>query len=369
MIIDKKTIIMVDDNLSNLTIGANALDPYYNLITLNSGARLLKALEKISPDLILLDVNMPDMNGFETISFLKRKKEYYHIPVIFLTAKSDSDSELEGLSLGAVDYIAKPFTPPLLLKRIELHMLIESQRAELLRQQKVLIAQKNELERFNANLQERVNEKTRTVLELQNTLLGTMANLVERRDNDTGNHIERTQNYLRILLNALWVNDAYWDEVNTWDIELLLQSAQLHDVGKISIDDSILRKPGKLTTEEYDKIKEHTEIGTKIIENIEVKASRQAFLEQARMLALTHHEKWDGSGYPRSLKGEEIPLQGRLMAIADVYDALISDRPYKEAFSHEHAVEIIKSESGSHFDPALVEIFLSVADKFKEAAN
>ncbi|MCL2873468.1 MAG: response regulator [Defluviitaleaceae bacterium] len=362
MNINKRTIIMVDDNISNLTIGANALEHYCNLITMNSGDRLLKALEKKIPDLILLDVDMPGLSGFEIIKLIKEQKKYANIPIIFLTAKNDSTSELEGLSLGAIDYITKPFSPPLLLKRIELHLLLESQKEEL-------IEQKQELEKFNENLQEMVDEKTKTVFELQNTILGTIANLVERRDDTTGGHVERTQSYLRILLNVLYKHNAYWDEVSTWDIELLLQSAQLHDVGKISIDDSILRKPGKLTQEEFEKIKEHTEIGQRIIEGIEIRTSHRAFLEQAKILAVTHHEKWDGSGYPNSLKGEEIPLQGRLMAIADVYDALISDRPYKKAFTHAQAVEIIKKDSGTHFDPSLVELFLSVSNEFEQVSK
>jgi len=359
---DKKIVIIVDDQITNLAIGVNALESHYGVITLDSGARLLKALERRIPDLILLDVDMPEMNGFETITKIKANKEYSQIPVIFLTAKSDSVSELEGLSLGAVDYITKPFSPPLLLKRIELHLLLESQKRELMQQ-------KQELVNFNENLQQMVEEKTKTVVELQSTILSTMADLVESRDSVTGNHIERTQSYLRILLNALWKSNTHIDEISTWDVELLLQSAQLHDIGKISIDDNILRKPGKLTDEEFDKIKEHTEIGQKIIEGIETKTSNQAFLEQAKILAFTHHEKWDGSGYPCALKGEDIPLQGRLMAIADVYDALISDRPYKRAMTHEQAVETIKKDSGTHFDPHLVELFLSVADEFDRVSK
>ena len=354
---DKKTIIMVDDNISNLTIGANVLEGSYNLITLSSGKLLLRALEKRRPELILIDIEMPEMSGFDTIKAVKNNPETSTIPVIFLTAKADSESELKGLSLGALDYITKPFSPPLLLKRIELHLLLQAQKRELREKQQ-------ELESFNANLQKMVNEKAKTVTELQNTILGTMANLVESRDCVTGGHIERTQHYLRILLNATLISDEYKDETSNWDIELLLQSAQLHDVGKIAIDDNILRKPGKLTEEEFTKIKEHAEVGKQIIEGIEAKTSNNDFLKQAKILAYTHHEKWNGSGYPNALTGSDIPLQGRLMAIADVYDALVSDRPYKKAMPHEQAVDIIKSESGTHFDPGLVELFLSVADKF-----
>jgi len=365
----KQLIIMVDDNVTNLTLGANTLDPYYDVMTLSSGFMLLKALEKKTPDLILLDIEMPEMDGFETIAKVKEKKENANIPIIFLTARVDIDSELEGLSLGARDYITKPFSPPLLLKRIELHLLVESQKNVLTSQKNELLAQKQVLEKFNENLQAMVDDKTKTVVELQSAILSTLSDLVENRDAVTGGHIERTQNYLRVLLNALCKSDTHKEQVSTWDMELLLQSAQLHDIGKIAIDDHILRKPGKLTHEEFAKIKEHTKIGQRIIEGIEAKTSQQDFLEQAKILAATHHEKWDGSGYHNALKGESIPLQGRLMAIADVYDALISDRPYKKAMSHEEAVNIIKADSGTHFDPSIVELFLSVADEFNKISS
>jgi putative two-component system response regulator len=298
---------------------------------------------------------MPEMNGYETIAILKDDHTLAHIPIIFLTAKSDIDNELTGLSLGAVDYISKPFSPPLLLKRIELHLLVVSQRQELID--------------FNNNLQQKVNEKTKTVVELQNALLTAMAELVECRDCVTGGHIERTQSYLRILINELMESHIYQDDVSQWDVDLIVQSAQMHDVGKIVIDDIILRKPGKLTREEFEKIKKHTSFGEQVINKIKKSTSEQAFLEQARILAYTHHEKWDGSGYPHGLSGQNIPLQGRLMAIADVYDALVSVRPYKKAFPHQKAVDIIHKESGSHFDPALVTLFLRVADKFENVTK
>jgi len=359
---DKKTIFLVDDDLTNLTIGSNALSKHYNVVTLNSGARLLTSLEKKIPDMILLDVDMPVMSGYETIKHLKNNKTLENIPVIFLTAKSDSESELEGLSLGAIDYITKPFSPPLLLKRIEVHLLVESQKKELL-------GQKQDLINFNNNLQQMVETKTEAVVELQNAVLKAMAELVEYRDDITGGHIERTQNYLRILICELWKSGLHLDEVSSWDIELVLQSSQLHDVGKIAIEDSILRKPGKLTAEEFEKIKVHASFGEQIISKIRTSTSQQEFLEIAQILAFTHHEKWDGSGYPSQLAGENIPLLGRLMAIADVYDALVSDRLYKKAYPHNQAVEIIKNESGAHFDPDLVEIFICVADEFYEVAR
>jgi len=354
--------MLVDDNITNLTVGNNILKQDYNIMTLNSAERLFQVLNKITPDLILLDIEMPEMNGFEAIKILKEKNEFKDIPVIFLTAKIDADSELEGLTLGAIDYIGKPFSPPLLLKRLELHLLLLSQKKELSNQQR-------ELMKFNENLQQMVDEKTETVVELKNAILSTMAELVDRRDSNTGGHIERTQRYLSILLDALLKNSEYAKEVLDWDNDLLLQSAQLHDIGKIAIDDKILRKPGKLTPDEYDVIKQHTKIGVTIVEGIEKKSSQQDFLVQAKILAATHHEKWDGSGYHKGLAGEEIPLQGRLMAIADVYDALVSDRPYRAAMTHERAVEIIVSDKGIRFDPTLIDIFVGVSDEFEKLST
>jgi len=350
-----KTIFFVDDDLTNLTIGNSILEGFYNVVTLNSGAKLLSLIEKKIPDLILLDIDMPEMSGYEIIKYLKANKNFRDIPVVFLTVKTDSISEFKGLSLGAVDYIVKPFSPPLFLKRIEMHLLVESQ--------------KQELRKFNENLQKMVDDRTKAVIELQSAILAVMANLVEYRDVNTGGHIERTTGYLKILVNALLQNDLYKEEISSWDIELFLNSAQLHDIGKIAIDDSILRKAGVLTAQEFEKIKKHTTIGEQIIEKIKQNTTQKAFLEQAGILASSHHERWDGSGYPYGLKELEIPLQGRIMAIADVYDALISERSYKKAFSHEDAFEIIKSERGFHFDPNLVDVFIKVSDEFKQFQN
>ena len=352
---ERKTVFLVDDNVTNLTLGKNALADRYNVFTLNSGARLLKMLEKNLPDIILLDVEMPEMDGYEVIKILKGKRETAHIPVIFLTAKTDGTSELRGLSLGAIDYITKPFTPPLLVKRIEVHLLVESQKRELVD--------------YNRNLQKMVEDKTKMVVELKNAILKTMAELVECRDDITGGHIERTQRYLGVLIEAMQRYNVYTDEIAPWDIGLVLQSAQLHDVGKISIRDSILQKPGKRTDEEFEEIKAHTTFGEKIIDKIRESTPEHAFLEQAKILVSAHHEKWDGSGYPKGLKGRDIPLLGRLMAIVDVYDALVSERPYKKKLSHEEAVEIISNGRGSHFDPELVDLFVKVADEFKTVGD
>ena len=358
----KELIILVDDNTANLRIGKNVLAEKYAVATAPSADKLFSLLENNNPDLILLDVDMPEMNGYEAIKILKAKDEIKNIPVIFLTGKTESGDELEGLSLGAIDYITKPFQPALLLKRIEVHLLVEAQR-------KTLEQQAGELKNFNDNLQKMVEEKTQNVLELQDALLKTMAEMVEYRDNITGSHIERTQKGIKILLDELEKSGIYRDETKGWDVNLLLQSSQLHDVGKISIGDNILKKPDKLNDEEFEEMKKHTVFGEQVIERIESLAKGSDFLKYAKIFAASHHEKWDGSGYPRGLKGNEIPLLGRIMAIADVYDALISDRPYKKAFTHEEAVAIILDGKEKHFDPILVDLFLTASEDYRKISE
>jgi len=342
---------MVDDDITNLTVARNNLSDKYDIFTAPSGERLFALLKRVVPDLILLDVDMPEMNGYEVIKLLKAMPDIAHIPVIFLTSKIDPENEMEGLSLGAVDYITKPFSKELLIKRIDLHILLEKQKKDLLD--------------YSMNLEEEVAKKTQTIFELQNTLLSALAELVESRDNITGWHIERTQHYLRMLLNYLILNDVYSEEISSWDMDLLLMSSQLHDVGKIAIKDSILMKPGPLTGDEFAEMKRHAGFGVDIIKKIEKKSSENAFLHYAEIFAGTHHEKWDGSGYPQGLKGTEIPLQGRLMAIVDVYDALTNDRPYKKKFSHKESLDIIAEGSGKHFDPNIVEVFLMYEKQFE----
>jgi putative two-component system response regulator len=297
---------------------------------------MFQLLEKITPDLILLDVDMPEMNGFEALSIIKKDEKYSNIPVIFLTAKNDSESEIRGFEIGAIDFINKPFSPPVLIRRIETHI---------------------EMDRL-------IKESLRSVRKVHNATINVIANMVEQRDKVTGGHIDRTQRYLSILVNQLINSGIYIDEVSHWNLDVLIPSAQLHDVGKISICDSILNKPGKLTDEEFDLIKQHCKEGERIIDEMIEKAEEDGFLIHAKKFAGYHHEKWNGAGYPRGLSGEAIPLEGRILAIADVYDALVSKRPYKEPFTHELAVEIITKDSGTHFDPKIVEAFLNTADDF-----
>jgi len=235
--------------------------------------------------------------------------------------------------------------------------------------QTILEKQKTELIIHKQSLEGEVGTKTRTVYELQNAILRTIAELVESRDKITGGHIERTQHYLKLLIDSLLDNDIYTEQLSSWNIDLYVMSSQLHDVGKISIRDDILMKPGSLTEEEFLEMKNHTIYGMYIIGKIAESTTKSAFLEYAQVLAGSHHEKWDGSGYPLKLKGDEIPLQGRLMAIIDVYDALTNDRPYKKALSHEDAVDIIRNGSGTHFDPLIAETFLKNESAFKRGID
>jgi len=332
-----KTIFIVDDNDTNLMAAKTALDTTYKTFALPSAAKMFKLLEKITPDLILLDVDMPEMDGFQAMSVLKSDEKLKTIPVIFLTAKNDAGSEIRGFEMGALDFINKPFSAPVLIKRIETH--IETDRL--------------------------IKESQQAVRDIHNATISVIADVVESRDKVTGGHIERTQAYLEILVNALIRDGIYENEISNWDKNLLLSSAQLHDVGKIHVSDLILNKPGKLTDEEFKLIKQHCADGERIIDEIISKTKDDGFLRHAKKFAGYHHEKWNGTGYPRELKEEEIPLEGRIMAIADVYDALVSERPYKKPFTHEEAVQIIKDGSGTHFDPKIAGTFLTVAEDFR----
>ena len=350
MLYSRKIIFLVDDEMVNLKMGKNALIDSYNVFAVESGESMLELIDEVIPDLILLDVKMPNMDGYEVIDRLKSNKKTAEIPVVFLTSLNNEAMELKGLSIGAVDYITKPFSAPLLLKRIEILLLVESQKRELL-------AQKRELLFFNNNLNQLVEEKAQTVIELKDAILSTMAELVEYRDEVTGGHIARTQYYVKILLRGMKEHGVYEADLADIDEGLAVQSCQLHDVGKIAISDAILLKPAKLSVDEFEKIKEHTIFGEKVILKLKAKTLDGDFAEYARIFAISHHEKWDGSGYPYGLTGEKIPLLGRIMAIADVYDALVEERPYKKPYTHDEAVKIILDGKGNHFDPALVDLF------------
>ena len=357
-------IILVDDMKPNLTMGKDLLKTFYEIYLASSASKLFEILENIVPELILLDISMPEIDGYEAMKKLKADQRFTNIPVVFLTSKDDDASEVEGFDLGAVDYLRKPFSGPLLLKRIENQLLIVRQRKKLLANQAELLANQTALKYYADNLECKVNEKTAEVFELQNAVLTTVADLVEFRDKQTGGHVNRTRRYLQILVEEMNREGVYAEEISNWVMDFFLPSAQLHDVGKIAITDLILNKPDKLTPEEFEIMKTHVNVGVDAIGQIMEKTKEHVFLHHALLIAGTHHEKWDGSGYPVGLKGKNIPLEGRLMAIADVYDALISMRPYKEALPHEEACKIIEDGAGSHFDPLLIDVFRKSAHKF-----
>jgi len=344
----KKLIMLIDDDPSNLMAGKTALQDIYDVLTVDSGVRALQLLEKKKPNLILLDIEMPIMDGYETIKKIKSGCSTKSIPVIFLTALSAAENEYEGLSLGACDYITKPFNEKILQKRIETHLALS--------------------EHAN-NLEKLVKFKTAKIVQLQDAILSAVANMVEFRCDNTGGHIERTQCYLKLLVDTIEKRGLYKETLAMWDLNLLIQSAELHDVGKISIPDEILSKPSRLTEEEFEIMKTHAERGKEAIRKIIGKVDESEFLYQAELMAYTHHERWDGTGYPQGLKGEEIPLHGRLMAIADVYDALVSERPYKKKLTHEEAVRVILEGKGTHFDPTLTELFGNIQDEFRKISQ
>jgi putative two-component system response regulator len=351
----RKTIFVVDDNTTNLVTARGILSDRYRVFPVASAQMMFELLEDVIPDLILLDIEMPDMDGYEAIKSLKGDARYREIPVIFLTAMCREDDELEGLELGAIDYITKPFSAALLLQRLENHLLSE--------------AHKRQLKAFNESLEKMVDKKAKQVLSLQFSILDIIADLVEFRDSATGGHISRTQRYMELLIDQMVKSGVYWEEIARWDLDYLIPSTQLHDVGKIGISDRILCKPGKLTEEEFEIMKGHVAIGVAVIERMMKGQKENSFLKYAKTIASAHHEKWDGSGYPGKLAGKDIPLEGRIMAVVDVYDALVSERPYKKAFTHEAAKRIIIAGKGSHFDPAIVEVFEQVADRFPAKAQ
>ena len=352
-----ETVFIIDDSDVNLLIAKHALEGQYRIFTAPSAMKMFSLFERIIPDIILLDIEMPEINGYVALKRLKSDPRTRNIPVIFLTGHADELSELDGFDLGAVDFISKPFSSPRLAKRVASQLLIASQKKEL-------FASREALKDYAENLAEKVYNKTKEINNLHSAVLTTVADLVEFRDKQTGGHISRTQMYLHYMVDELIREGIYTDISAEWDMDFFLQSAQLHDVGKIGITDLILNKPSKLSELEFDIMKTHVNIGINAIEKIMRDTNEHAFLHYALLFAGTHHEKWDGSGYPSGLKEFDIPLEGRLLAIVDVYDALVSERPYKKPMFHEEAKNIIIRDSGTHFDPTLVNIFTRVADKF-----
>jgi len=338
----KNSVLIVDDERSNISALKSILGSEYTIYASSDGEDAIETAEEFAPDVILLDIIMPEMDGYEVITALQASEKTQHIPVIFITGLGNVQAEEKGLAMGAVDYIAKPFNSAITKLRV-----------------------RNNIKLIN-NVRT-LQERTEKLLRLQNSMTSVLASMVENRDKLTGKHIEQTAAFLKILLEAMVKHEVYAEQMEKWDIDVLVSSSRLHDIGKIAVSDLILNKPGKLTADEYEKMKTHAIEGERIIDDIIAESGEdEGFLQNAKIFACSHHERWDGSGYPRGLKYTDIPLLGRIMAIPDVYDALVSDRPYKQAFTHERAAEIILEGKGSHFDPLIVDVFLKVGDSFAE---
>lgn len=351
------TVLVVDDSPENLELMGGLLGDLYRVKVANSGSRALKILEgELLPDLILLDVMMPEMSGWDVCRVIQSTKRLAHIAVIFLTAKTSPDDEKLGFDLGAVDYISKPINPATLLARVKTHLSLKRM-SDVLRNR-------------NLVLKDEIDKGVQEIRAIQETTIHAMASLAETRDNETGNHIRRTQNYVKTLAQTLSKHPRFARYLTDEQIEMLYLSAPLHDIGKVGIPDHILLKPGRLDAAEFEIMKTHTTLGYQsILSASERLSAGSSFLTCAMEIALSHQEKWDGSGYPQGLSGDAIPISARLMAVADVYDALISERYYKKAFSHESAVGIILEGRGSHFDPDVVDAFQRIERKFVEIAT
>jgi putative two-component system response regulator len=347
-------VLIVDDTEDNIDILVDALGSEYQLSVALDGKSALKTASVVHPDLILLDIMMPELDGYEVCRRLKHNAATEDIPVIFLTAVTDSAGKTKGFLAGGVDYITKPFDIAEVNVRIFTHL---SLRCTLL-----------ELEMRNEELEKRVLKRTRELNLTQEVSIDALASLSEYRDQETGKHIQRTKRYVKLLAERMMTKPEFQGQLSPEFIDSLYLSAPLHDIGKIGIRDSILMKKGKLTAEEFEEMKQHTVIGYNAIKAASRRLGKNSFLKSAMELTLHHHEKWDGTGYPDRLRKTAIPLSCRIMAVGDVYDALISERPYKPPFPHAEAVRIISGSGGTHFDPAIVSVFQELNDDFDRIA-
>lgn len=345
----RQRVLIIDDTPENIEVLRQLLRGDYVVQAAINGKKGLEiAQAQPQPDIILLDIMMPEMNGYEVCRRLKGLPATEHIPVVFITALDQTGHETTGLELGAVDYIRKPFEPLVVKARVHNHL---------------------RLKRYEQELEALVQERTAELALTQQVTIEALASLAEYRDSETGGHIKRTQHYMRALATHLGQHGPYRAQLDPQTIELLFRCAPLHDIGKVAVPDSILLKPGKLTAEEFEQMKRHVEYGANALDVAKGQLGSSHFLRLARELILGHHERWDGRGYPNGLAGEDIPLAGRLMALVDVYDALICTRVYKEAFSHAEAAKIIIDERGAQFDPVVVDAFVELTEQFQAIAH
>lgn len=354
---DEAILLVVDDHPGNLMTLIEILDQDYKLRIAKSGHEALEvAMSSPSPDLILLDIMMPDLDGLDVLEALKGHPSTSNIPVIFVTAKDQTKDEEIGLESGAVDYVTKPVRPGILRARIRNHLELKRARDLLQSHNRILVAE--------------VSRRMQEIKTVQCLSVDALAELAMIRDNETGNHIRRTQTYVHILATWLFNHSRYAKDLSPEIIDMMTQSAPLHDIGKVGIPDSILLKPGRFTPEEWEIMKTHAALGADALEMAERRSPEpHPYLKYAKQIARHHHEKWDGSGYPDGLAGENIPLAARLMAVADVFDALISKRIYKPSWSYSDAMSSIVDGSNAHFDPLIVDAFRSVFDECVEVAE
>lgn len=339
-----KNILVVDDDKLNLTAAKRVLCSNYKVTAVMHGTQAVSYLNENNCDIVLLDINMPDMDGFEVLEKIRKIERCHNLPVIFLTADSDSKTESRCFNSGAVDFIAKPFVPEVMLSRIGRAL---------------------ELEDLRRSLEKQVDEKTAHIQHIKDMMVLGMAEMVESRDSSTGGHIKRTSAVIGVFSKHLAQNSGL-KEIDETLLRRIEKAAPMHDLGKIAISDAILRKPGKYTDEEFNEMKRHPAEGAKIVENILRGVEDDEFVEIARNIAHYHHEKWNGEGYPDGLSGTDIPVEARIMALADVFDALVSERCYKEAFTYDKAFSIIRESLGEHFDPDIGLAFLECKDELKE---
>lgn len=352
----KNIILVVDDDKTNLTLAQKILLPFYRIAACNSGIAALKYLETNRPDLILLDINMPDMDGFEVMEKISGNEKTKSIPVIFLTADNIAETEIRCFRMGAMDFVAKPFIPDILLSRV---------------------GKTIELDQYRHNLEKMVREQADKIIEdarrismIQESVIVGMANLIESRDGSTGKHVKNTQMYVQMIADELYKRKLFTEELTQEYIEDLCKAAPLHDVGKIKVPDSILQKPGKLTPEEFDTMKLHTTYSRKIIQMIIGDVEDEHYVRIVEDIAMYHHEKWDGTGYPTGLAGDNIPLAARIMSVADVFDALYEERCYKPPIRPiERIMQIMSEGRGTQFDPVIIDVFMEMLPMLKKVLN
>ncbi len=356
-----KTILLIDDDPAVLEVLNQCLRPHYRTRIATRGQRGLELAQlEPQPDLILLDVELPDVKGYTVCAALKKNSLTASIPVMFLSSHTDVFDITFGLQLGAVDYVAKPVAPPILLARVQTHLRLRDA-SDWLRDQNL------HLETLVARRTRDLEARTRELQNSQDLTIFALGSIAETRDNETGNHIFRTSAYVEVMARRLAERSSWKDALEAREWEMIWKSAPLHDIGKVGIPDQILLKPGKLTADEFEVMKRHTVLGRDAIRSAEVRVkSDGSFLRVASEIAFGHHERWDGGGYPQGIGADDIPLPARLMALADVYDALVSKRVYKSAMAHPTAVELIAAGRGTQFDPEILDVFLETRDAFED---